>query len=217
MSGDGPQRPEGQRYAFGLLILGVVVALVAVFLVTTHNENEAPFTATQAHPKLAGFQVLTPTNALGTNITAALRRLGGSRDDDIYVPNNHRDWQYVVGRIDVGAQPVDSDAEYEVIVIDNRLHRVVPQTYSFPEPHQSSGTGQGWDGAAESLHERFDWQQRPDVDQDAFFTPGRTTSFPFYARLDASTLPVTDLHKDLSVVLALTHGSDSVYWAERLN
>jgi hypothetical protein len=30
-------------------------------------------------------------------------------------------------------------------------------------------------------------------------------------------LPVTNEHNDLSVILALTHGSDDVYWAEQLN
>jgi hypothetical protein len=201
---------------FGLLALGIVLAGVVLLLVGTRNKNEAPFTPQQVHPKLVGLQVVKPDDALGSNVTAALRRLGGAHSNDIYVPNGHRNWQYVVGRVDVSPRRASSDTEYEVIVVDNRIHRVVAQTFSYPAPQQAAGTGQGWDGADSSLHRRFDW--RPSgFDQAAYFTPGKTTSFPFYARLDASTLPVTNEHNDLSVILALTHGSDDVYWAEQLN
>lgn len=200
---------------FGLLAFGALIAGVAILLVGTHNKNEAPFTALQVHPKLVGLRVLTPSDARGSNVTAALRRLGGSAANGFEIPGAHRDWQYVVGRVDVDAMPA-SDAEYEVIVVDNRLHRVASQTYSFPRPQQSAGTGQGWDNAADSLRERFDWK-RSGSDQDAFFKAGSTNSFPFVARLPADANPVTDPSADVTVVLALTHDSDHVYWAVKLN
>jgi hypothetical protein len=207
---------QGRTLSFrGLIALGLAVVVVAIVLVATHNDNEAPFTATQVHPKLVGLRVLTPADARGSNVTAALQQLGGSPDNGFELPGAHHRWQYVVGRVDVAGTAV-RDAEYEVIVVDNRLHRVVSDTYSYPEPRQSSGTGQGWDGADASLRKRYGWQSSGS-DQAAFFTPGRATSFPFVARLPGDALPVTSLHTDLTVVLALTHGSDSVYWSIRLN
>jgi hypothetical protein len=208
---------DGKRLSpFAVAALALVVVVVAIFLVVSHNDNEAPFTPKEVHPKLVGLQVLTPTDAQGSNVTAALRKLGGSPGNGFELPNSHRRWQYVVGRVDIAGTAAPSQAQYEVIVVDNRLHRVVPSTYSYPEPHHSSGTGQGWDGADGSLRDRYDWQPSA-VDQAAFFVPGSATSFPFVARLPAAALPVTDLHKDLTVVLAFTHGSDSVYWSIRLN
>lgn len=202
----------GKRLSvFGLLALGVVVAVVAILLVGTHNENEAPFTSLQVHPKLVGYQVLTPTDALGTNVTAALRRLGGARTNNIEVPKQ-RNRQYVVGRVDV--DKLAADATYQIIVVDNRLHRVVPNTYAFPEPNQVATSG--WSEAAGSLRKRFDWQPSG-LDQGAAFVAGSATSLPFVARLPAESLPVTHPSSDLTVVLALTHGSDHVYWAVKLN
>jgi hypothetical protein len=174
---------------FGLLALGIVVAGVAFLLVGTHNTNEAPFTAVQANPKLAGLQIV---HSDGPGSATQLE-----------------------GRVmidDVAAQ----DATYAVIVIDDRRHRVVPVDIGDPKPSPGSGSAVGWDRSVASLRERFDWKPS-DGDQAAFFKPGSVTSFPFVAPLSGSALPVANVRSDLTVVLALTHGSDHVYWAVKLD
>jgi hypothetical protein len=192
----------------------VLIGGLAFLVAGTHNENEAPFTALQAHPKLVGLRVVTPADATGSNIAAALRGFGGSGDGNIGVSGD-RHSQYVVGRVDVEDLSAP-DATYQVIVVDDRLHRVVPHTFGYPAPQPGSGTGQGWDAADDSLHDRFDWQPSS-RDQAAFFTAGTVTAFRFVARLPGASSPVTDPGADLSVVLALTHGSDHVYWAVKLD
>ena len=97
------------------------------------------------------------------------------------------------------------DATYAVIVVDNRRHRIIPST----------GTDSGWDQAAASLRERYGWQPSQ-LDRAAWFEPGAAATLSFDARLPEAALPVTDLGSDLSVVLALTHSSDHVYWAVKL-
>jgi hypothetical protein len=199
-----------------LLAAGIATAIFAGLIAAEVHAPAAPFGPRQADAELVGLRVLTPADALGSNVSAVLHRLGGSPDNNIEVPNRHRDWQYVVGRVDVTRQPA-AHAEYDVIVVDNRLHRVVPSTYSYPEPGQAARAAQGWDPADTSLHDKYGW--RPSgVDQAAFFPlVYPTRSFVFWARLAADTNPVADAHTDLSVVLALTNGVNHVYWSEKIN
>jgi hypothetical protein len=160
---------------FALIAFAAVVIGVALLLVSTNNTNAAPFTATEVHPRLVGL---------------AVQSRGG-------VP-------YVVGRVDVDDRAAPG-VTYEVIVVDDRRHRVVP----------CIGTVTGWDGATASLRKRYDWQPS-DLDRAALFPAGSASSFRFSARLPTDAPPVTNVDSDLTVVLALTHGSDHVYWAVKL-
>ncbi|HEX3705431.1 MAG TPA: hypothetical protein VHV76_02265 [Mycobacteriales bacterium] len=205
---------DGSRHYLGLIALAVVVAVAAIVLVNLPNNSSSPFTPPQADPRLVGLRVLTPTDGLASNVKAALDGLGGSATNSIEVPES-KHWQYVIGRVDVANQP-PTDARYDVIVVDNRLRRVVPQTYSYPEPGQGAQASQGWDRADASLHGEYGWLPSS-LDQGASYPVSNTTSVIFWARLPADTNPVTDSHTDLSVVLALKSSSDHVYWSEKIN
>jgi hypothetical protein len=187
MSGEAPEaRPR--LSVFGLVALVAVLVGVALLLVSTSNEHEAPFTATQAHPKLVDLRVV------------------------------HQDGPRSAARLEGRVQVDDAsarDVRYAVIVVDDRRHRVVPVAVGDPKPAAAAAADAGWDNAVASLRERFDWQPSGG-ERAVFFTPGGATSFAFTARLPENVLPVADPGRDLSVVLALTHGGDSVLWAVKL-
>jgi hypothetical protein len=133
---------------------------------------------------------------------------------DAHLVGLHVDGQIVMGQLEVAGRTAPVGTAYQLIVVDNRVHRVAPMTSDVSGSADTAAT-LGWDGAAGSLHHQYDWQPSGQ-EQAASFTPGTTTSLRFSARLASDSLPVTKLRSDLSVILALTRGSDHVYWSVKL-
>jgi hypothetical protein len=201
----------------------VIVALLLVALIGRHSR--APFTPAQLHPRLTGLQVIQPSDDVASNVVAAERRLGGGATPPLVKPV--RQQQYVVGRVDVDAGRTGGDLS--LIVVDNRTHTVVSKMFAAVRPSKSDGIGQGWDGVYYTALHRYPQLGAQQTLADAasaahtgqaFVDPmavgwiaGATTSVPFVAVLDNDALPVTNVHRDLTVGLIFTSTSDKLWWA----
>jgi len=205
----------------------VIAALLLVVFVGRHGR--APFTPAQLHARLTGLQVVQATDDLASNVVAAERRLGGGGTPPLVKPV--RQQQYVVGRVDV--DPGHTGGDLSLIVVDNRTHTVVSKVFAAVRPSKSDGIGQGWDGVYYTALHRYPQlggQQTladaasADQSGQTFSDPmavgwiaGSTTSVPFVAVLDSDALPVTDVHRDLTVGLIFTSTSDKLWWATVLH
>jgi hypothetical protein len=221
--GGPPHRRHWGRWAVAAV---AAIALIVVGIAArSWWHNRVPYQAAAVHPQLVGLQVLTPTDPSGSNITAALRTLGGAKANNIVDPQSHH-WQYVVGRVDVGAHKAAADSQYAVVVLDNRSHTVTAMTYSYPENGQNRAA-QGWDYGLAKAGAKFSWLSPlrevgtssgdQDPGQAVLFTPGAAVELPFFAVLSPDALPVTNLHRDLTIALIMLGPDRQVFWAKRLN
>lgn len=211
--------------------MAAIALIVGAGWIQSWRHNRAPFAAAAVDPQLVGLQIMTPTNASGTNVVAALKALGDPpQAASIYLPGRHRHWQYVVGRIDVRAQPAPSGSECALVVIDNRSGEVVNLISGDPEHGSSGGSraGSASDGGMNNAGRKFAWLgalknvnltdgETAHPGMGVYFLAGPARTLPFVAVLPSNTLPVTNVHSDLTVALLMLGSDDQPYWAKRLN
>lgn len=223
------ESPHSSHWARTLLPLWAALLVAAVgsaaLVFVGSKSGGPPFGIRTAHPALDGLRVITPTDALAGNVTGALVTLGGGGTIPLVDPVRRQ--QYVVGRLQLGDRRAPFGSTYDLVVIDNRLHR--PVALLFPALGHSVGTvAAGWDSGIDRALRQYRWlhvQPAPPSDngivegdpQAVTFRPGAATSIPFVGVLDRDSLPVTDLHHDLTVALVLTGPDQQVWWATRLN
>jgi hypothetical protein len=220
--GPPPRQLRGRWLVAGIVAVALIVGGIAA---QSWWHNRVPYQASAVHPQLVGLQVLIPTDQSGSNVTAALRRLGGARTNTIADPLRHH-WQYVVGRVDIGAHKAAADSQYALVVLDNRTHTVTQLTFAYPE-NGPNGAGQGWDYGLAKAAAKYRWLSplrevsnstgEHDPGQAVLFSPGAAVNLPFFAVLRPDALPVTNVHRDLTIALIMLGPDRQVYWAKRLN
>jgi hypothetical protein len=221
-----PRRWGGWLTAAGVAAL---VALVASVLASNSwHHNRVPFGPAAIDPQLVGLQVMTPTGESAGNVRRVVLALGAARGNGVQIlPGHHR--QYVVGRIDVRAHPAPGGSQYVLVVLDNRTHTVVGDIEGLPENSANgNGSGSAWDYGINNFASKYPWLSPlreqgnsnsgyRDPGSAVIFTPGRATQLPFSAVLGASALPVTNVHRDLTIALLMLGPDRQPYWAQRLN
>lgn len=189
--------------------------------VATAGGDTAPFDAAAAHARLGGLSVLTATDPRAGNVSRQLATLG-AHVTALALPLA-RDSQYVVGRLTLADRKAPTGSQLYLVVIDNRTSTPVHQMWSADQPAVSSG----WDYGLERAAQRISWLHgmaevaTPDGSTtegaSLGWRPGTTTSIVFYAILDPDALPVTEVHRDLTIALVFLSPDRKVWWAQRLN
>jgi hypothetical protein len=227
-----PPTPPGRRWG-GWLTAGWLAALVAlvagVLVFNSWQHNRVPFRAAAIDPQLVGLQVITPTTKFAPNVERATRALGAAKGNNIQIIQSRNRRQYVVGRIDVRAHPAPDGSQYVLVVIDNRTHTVLDDIEGLPEGSPNGdGSGSAWDYGINNFASKYPWLSAVreqgnansgyhDPGSAVIFTPGPATQLPFSAVLGADALPVTNVHRDLTVALLMLGPDRQPYWAVRLN
>jgi hypothetical protein len=227
-----PPTPLGRRWG-GWLTAGWVAALVAlvagVLVFNSWHHNRVPFGPAAIEPQLVGLQVITPTSTLAPNVERALRTLGAAKGNSVQIIQSRNRRQYVVGRIDVRAHSAPDGSQYVLVVLDNRTHTVVRDIQGEPESDPNGpGSGSGWDYGINNFASKYSWLSPlkelgnsssgyHDPGSAVIFTPGPATQLPFSAVLRADALPVTNVHRDLTIALLMLGPDRQPYWAQRLN
>jgi hypothetical protein len=213
-----PRRPQW------LIAIVVAIALVVggVWFQRWHH-NRAPYLASAVHPRLDGLQVLTPNDPSATNVRDALHALGAHGAAAAYDSPRGPDPQYIVGRIDLTAHKAPSGSQYAMVIIDNRGHSIVDDISGDPQSRSSGdGAGAAWDYGMSKFAKKYSWLSAlangPDdgADLGVFFTPGPARAVPFVAVLHGDSLPVTNIHQDLTFALVMLGPDRQPYWATRL-
>jgi hypothetical protein len=203
-----------------------VIALAAGGTWLQHwHHNRAPYPASALHPRLDGLQVLTPSDASGTNIRDALHALGAEGKAASYPYPRGHDRQYVVGRLDLAAHKAPGDSVYSLVVIDNRTHTVVDEINGDPASGSAgNGAGGGLTGGMSNFAKKYPWLSMladnapgSGFDTAVVLSSGPAISLPFVAVLDRDALPVTNVRQDLTVALVMLGSDNQPYLATRLS
>jgi hypothetical protein len=225
--------PASPRRWGGWLVAAWVAALVAlvasVLVFNSWQHNRVPFGPAAVDPQLIGLRVLTPRTKLAANVERAVLGLGAAKGSNVQIIQSRNRRQYVVGRIDVRAHPSPDGSQYVLVVLDNRTHTVVGDIEGLPEGSPNGdGSGSAGDYGVNNFASKYSWlrplreQGNPssgyrDQGSAVIFTPGRATQLPFSAVLGPDALPVTNLHRDLTIALLMLGPDRQPYWATRLN
>jgi hypothetical protein len=225
-----PAASRPRRWGWWLAVGWLIVVVVGAVWLHSWRHNHVSFGPAAIDPHLVGLQVLTPTSKLAPNVQRAVQALGAADSGQVQVNQSRTRRQYVVGRIDVLAHPAPEGSQYALVVIDNRTHTVLDDIEGLPEHHANGdgSGGSGWDYGMAKFASKYPWLSPlrelgnansgyRDPGSAVMFTPGSATQLPFSAVLRAGALPVTNIHRDLTIALVMLGPDRQPYWATRLN
>lgn len=207
----------GERLA---LLVAAILVFVVGLVVWLHNvaTSGPPFALSAMHARAT--VTVTTAGGAGRLLSAFTGRPTSAA---LLRPISRR--QHLVLRVQFRAGGHASDGgQLALFVIDDRLHKPLSDVYGFGPTGSSEGGG--WDGAYQRLADKYRWLAPLREVRDASggyadpgmavgWRPGTAGPWMIDAVMDRDAVPVTDVRRDVTVVLAYL-GDSRGAWAERV-
>jgi hypothetical protein len=202
-----------------LVVLAVVLTAAVGIGIAVRADSPTPF-------PLASMQVratLTVTDA--THAQRVADRLAGRGRLSAFTGDSIGQRQQLVGQLQFDAVGRSGDdGQLAFFVIDNRLNR--PLNMVEGVGGRGANVSRGWDGRYQRLADKYSWLRSLAAIPDGaggYRDPGEAVAFSpttggpvtFVAVMDDSALPIEDLARDLTFVIAYLGGNRGA-WAERI-
>jgi hypothetical protein len=219
---DMPVSPSALRRAKSpVVVLAVVLAIGALAVPWAGRllHRGAPFRPSQMNLSLN--LAVVPVS----DLQPAIEGFGISDDQLRATPPSSEGQEAVVGQLSFTIpKPMPDGSQMALFVIDARSHRLTQLAWGY-----SGGANppvSGYDGSFGEFATRFQWLKptAPIFQDGSYIDPGMAISIPpgaqspltFYAVLDPTALPVSDVSQDVSVTLGFVGPDRQIYWAQRI-